>query len=391
MGRLHQPPGAAWANSRFTSPTTQIFLQPNTNTPHEITVIAPGKEEEALAILPLAGLRLDSETLSGLAKMGLRSIGQVMTRPRAPLVRRFGKLLMLRLDQALGAVTEAISPRLPVPKLSVERKLAEPIARIEDVEILISKLAHSLCEDLEKRNLGARSIDLALFRVDGKVERLGVGSATALQNVQNICRLFTERLTAIGEDFDAGFGFDMGRLSVLETEKVHVDQTSMLGSPDGENKDQDFIHLIDRLGVRLGNNRVTRLAPVETHLPEKAQVHKAHALSDNLVIEAEKNECPTQPVRPIRLLHPPEPVEAVASVPEGPPVKFRWRAKLHDVVYVEGPERIGDEWWNRNSPRHTRDYFRVEDSHGHRYWLYRQGLYGCETNSPHWYMHGFFA
>ena len=402
-GAVATTPGAAWAASRFSTGYFAAAPCAEKKTGERIpgqfdegdgfdlvVIVEPGSEEEALAILPLAGLRLDSDTLGGLAKLGLRTIGQVMARPRAPLTRRFGKLLMLRMDQALGQVEEAISSRLPVPQLMAERKLAEPIGRTEDIEILIERLARCLCADMEKRGAGARNIDLALFRMDGKVVRLGVGTSSPLRDPQAICRLFYERLCALHEDFDAGSGFEVGRLSALEIEPFNFGQTSLLA---GKNNSSDFCGLIDKLGARLGLSRIICMVPGETHLPEKVDINvpvAGYSSGEHMV-----DERFSHPVRPMRLLINPEPVEAIASVPEGPPVRFRWRRKLHIVVHVEGPERISDEWWNDNlqsdGPRHTRDYFRVEDDKGYRYWLYRQGLYASETNSPRWYMHGIFA
>jgi protein ImuB len=429
-GAVATTPGAAWAASRFSTPLRSLEKREKSAPESEITseitseiapqiapqiapvcVIQPGKEDEALAILPLAGLRLDSQTLGGLAKLGLRTIGQVMARPRAPLTRRFGKLLMLRMDQALGQVEEAISSRLPVPELMAERKLAEPIGRAEDIEILIERLARRLCDDMEKRGAGARNIDLALFRMDGKVVRLGVGTSSPVRDPDSICRLFCERLAAIHDDFDAGLGFEIGRLSALEIEPCAFDQTSLL-TPD--NNCSDFTHLIDKLGARLGLSRIICMVPGETHLPEKVDIIAPVISRRGEIREISENFL--HPVRPMRLLRNPEPVEAIASVPEGPPVRFRWRRKLHVVVHVEGPERISDEWWDdqwRSSdaprdahdapshipgytrshipgPGYTRDYFRIEDDQGYRYWLYRQGLYTSETNSPRWYMHGIF-
>ncbi len=93
---------------------------------------------------------------------------------------------------------------------------------------------------------------------------------------------------------------------------------------------------------------------------------------------------------PLRLFAHPEPVEAMAEVPDGPPVHFRWRRVLYRVVRAEGPERIAPEWWHQNADR-TRDYFRVEDASGHRFWLYREGLYDREIEIPRWFMHGVFA
>ena len=98
------------------------------------------------------------------------------------------------------------------------------------------------------------------------------------------------------------------------------------------------------------------------------------------------------PARPLRLLARPEPVEAIAQVPDGPPVQFSWRHVTHQVAQVEGPERIAMEWWRDDrGNKLTRDYFRVESEAGARVWLYREGLYGREPGNPRWYLHGLFA
>ena len=88
----------------------------------------------------------------------------------------------------------------------------------------------------------------------------------------------------------------------------------------------------------------------------------------------------------------------MAEVPDKPPRHFTWRRATHTVVRAEGPERIAMEWWRTQETRPTRDYFRVEDETGLRFWLYRDGLYGREIDpqtgqgiQPHWYMHGLFA
>ena len=98
------------------------------------------------------------------------------------------------------------------------------------------------------------------------------------------------------------------------------------------------------------------------------------------------------PDRPLRLFPRPEPVEVIAEVPEGPPLRFRWRRMTLQVTRAEGPERIAPEWWQaEDAERATRDYFRVEDADGRRYWLFREGLYGREREHPLWYVHGLFA
>jgi protein ImuB len=376
-------PGAAWAAARFASAPL---------------VIDKGAEAPVLAPFALAALRLDAETLAGLAKVGLKTVRQLVDAPRAPLARRFGRQCLLRLDQALGAVEEAISPRLPVPALSAERRLAEPVGRIEDVEQLLLALAFRLKEDLERRNLGARALEYTLFRVDGVVYRLCVGASRPVRDPEAIVKLFRERLTAVGDELDAGYGFDVVRLSVLASGAFSGSQGDFAEA--GETDDPDVALLLDRIAARLGGgvvmdgrHPVRRAVAVESHEPERAE---RHLPALKALPAKQEGRQPAAP-RPVRLLNVPEPVEVVAGVPEGPPQRFRWRRAFYRVTKAEGPERIGGEWWHGAAPEDLmpdpRDYYRVEDEDGRRYWLFRRGLYGPagRGTQPQWFLHGMFA
>ena len=144
--------------------------------------------------------------------------------------------------------------------------------------------------------------------------------------------------------------------------------------------------------VRLGAHRVTRLLAQDAHLPELAAVRVPAQvfLAENgwAAFRAFRLAADLAP-RPPRLLMKPEPIEAVAAVPDGPPVRFRWRRALHEVVAAEGPERIECAWWTEEGGA-TRDYFRVEDQSGRRFWVFRAGLYRTFP-APSWFLHGMFA
>jgi len=356
-------------------------------------IVAPGGQREILASLPLAALRLASDTIDALAQVGLKRIADVLDKPRAPLAARFGVEFLRCLDRALGREDESIMPRLPIPAAIAERRFPEPIAREDDVLGAIEQIAHDLREVLERRGEGARLIQLALFRADGQVHRLEIGTAAPLRDPARIRRLFTDRLAALGEACDPGFGYDMVRLSALVTERTDPPQTGFACS-DTED-DAALAHLVDQLGARFGLRRVTRLEPQDTHIPEFAVMavpahapRAPHAPTE----QADYHHDSLAPPRPVRLFERPEPVDVTALVPDGPPLRFRWRHVLHEVARAEGPERIAMEWWHdaEGAPL-TRDYFRVEDHGGMRAWLYREGLYGSEVARPRWFLHGLFA
>ncbi|MGI8527338.1 MAG: Y-family DNA polymerase [Pseudolabrys sp.] len=379
--------GCAWAVARY----------------GETPLVPKGGTRAALLPLPLAALRLANETVTALAQAGLKRIADVIERPRAPLAARFGEDFLRRLDQALGVEDESITPRLPVPPYLAERRFPDPIGREEDVLGTIEQLAHELAIMLERRGEGARLLQVAMFRTDGKVHRFEAGASEPLRDPQRIRRLFVERVSAIGDECDPGFGYDMVRLSALAAERSDPAQT---GLASGDHH-IELAHLVDRLNARFGTRRLIRQVPHDTHIPEHAVAAvPAQAMRNtpffdlnadgkltrkNLAKDALAQDS-LAPVRPVRLFAQPEPIEAIAEVPDGPPTRFRWRQVQHEVTVAEGPERIGAEWWrdSQGCPL-TRDYFRVESRNGARVWIYREGLYGREKGEPRWFLHGLFA
>jgi protein ImuB len=374
---LASTPGMAWAAARFCLPPVDF-----------------GEEEEALAPLALSALRLDPTVRTGLESVGLRAVSAIMHAPRAPLARRFGKTLILRLDQARGMVEEAISPRLPVALLSAERHFAEPLLRLEDIERIVLMLAGTLKADLERRGEGARKLQLALFRVDGAVSRIAVGTSRPMREAGPIGRLFHERLETLGQRIDAGFGFDLVRLNVLTAARFEDAQADLVAEATDDGEDMAFF--ADRVRARLGEQALLQPVMVESHIPERAVRNAPAAMAETKrpartsVEKPAPDEMAGHADRPIRLFERPELVEVTAEIPEGPPARFRWRRASYRVVRAEGPERIAPEWWLTDAETRTRDYFRVEDDAGRRYWLYRQGFYG-EAETPRWFMQGMFA
>jgi protein ImuB len=409
--------GAAWAMARYGAAGVA---------PKDAT-------REILLPLPVAALRIATETAASLGQSGLKQIADLVERPRAPLAARFGQELIWRLDQALGRDEESIVPRLPLPSAMVERRFPDPIALESDVLGTIEQLARNLERVLERRGEGARLLQVALFRTDGKVHRLEVGTGAPVRDPARIRRLFADRLTVLGDACDPGFGFDMLRLAALVTERCDPAQTGF-GPPE---QNAELAHLIDRLGARFGLRRVQRLVAQDTHIPEYAVTAlPAHAVGQSRAFLSPRSrygvlsragtlcsllpsgggvgrgvarrdssdiaglppETPASvqdsvtPQRPIRLFARPELIEAMAEVPDGPPVRFRWHQVLHEVAQVEGPERIAMQWWRDETGRAlTRDYFRVESRAGARVWLFREGLFGREVTNPRWFLHGLFG
>lgn len=350
-----------------------------------------GREEMArtLAALPVRALRLEDTTAAALQKLGLKQINDLMAMPRAPLARRFGAQLLLRLDQALGRNEESISPRRPVAALSAERQLVEPIQAEEDIIGITGEIAVSLKQILEERGIGGTVFELALFRVDGRVFRIRVGASRVLRDEKAIAGLFLERLDAIHDDLDAGFGFELLRLNVLQHAVFEVLQGDFSGD-DG--RAVSLAEFVDKVSARLGAGCLHVFRSRQSHIPERAQIFipAIDAIKEPV---GTGDELPFFPgsSRPLRLLRRPEPIEAFAAiVPDGPPQRFRWRHVLHMVTRAEGPERIAPEWWLDDGESEERDYFRLEGEFGRLFWVFRLGRYGIEA-PPTWRIHGVCA
>lgn len=375
------------------------------------TVATEADTYRLLAPLPAGALRIDADMVAALGRVGLKTIGDLARRPRAPLAARFGPLLLRRLDQALGIDEEAIDPRQPRPPSIVDLPLAEPIFREEDVTEAIRHLLARLASLLTERGQGARALELSLYRVDGEVSRLAVRTATPSRDVALLQRLFALRLQSLADPLDTGFGFDHVRLAataVSPWQDEHLTLAALASDDAGRIDDAHASRLADQLAARFGADRVLRIVEADTHIPEAAaRLGPVHAPSSHGAPPAPA----TTPSRPARLFDPPEPVEIIAEVPDGPPLRLRWRRRSLKIVAAEGPERIAPEWWSetasdahcsaeRQASLASRDYYRVADETGRQLWLFRAGLYpraGAPPPhdepavAPRWFVHGLFT
>ena len=360
--------GAAWAKSRFGSSAA--------------LAIPPGATRQALADLPIEALRLDPETASLLVRLGLTRIGELYPLPRAALAARCGAGVTRRLDQALGLAAEPLSPLPPQPLRWSRRSFAEPIATPESIAAAVHELLQHLTRRLGEDGAGARRLDLALYRIDGRIERAGVGTAFPSRDTRHLWRLFEEKLPQI----DPGLGIEDMVLTATSVDKLAAAQLDLQRDESAEGADLGA--LIDRLANRFGARAVARPVARESHIPERAVRFVAPLTEPRAATSWNAAK-----LRPVRLLPRPEPIEAIAPVPDDPPRQFRWRQRAHRIRAADGPERIAPEWWRQRAIEaieESRDYYRVEDDEGQRFWLYRAGLY-CPEIAPRWFLHGFFG
>ena len=388
--------GAAWAAARFGQPGGARRV-----------IVPPGEHGAALAAFPNAALRLPADILDGLDRLGLRNIGELNALPRSGLARRFGELPARRLDQALGRIDEPISPRAPAPVWRLRTAFAEALGREEHIAAAARNLTETLCNRLARAERGARRLELCLYRVGGRVDTVTAGTSRASHDPDHLARLLDAQLERLPEpptsapdplSAAAEAMVETLTLAATVTEPLRAAQDQLVGARDADPAALD--RLVDRLAGRLGPDNVMRFRARDTHLPERVQTGRP-ALAEPQDTESAGWQ-PSLP-RPPRLLARPEPVEAMAPVPDDPPVLFRWRGRAHRVVRAEGPERIEPEWWRQPEAdntyvldRTTRDYYRVEDTDGRRFWLYREGLYdrshpAGDDTAPRWFLHGLFA
>ena len=365
-------PGAAWALSRFHK--TSSFVLPS------------GQEAAALAPLPIAALRLAPETRSVLRRLGFKTVGSLLDKPRAPFAARFPTELLRRVDQALGRIDEPLVPIVAPPVYHSLRYLLEPIFTHDAIIAHANRLMATLVHVLTRDDVGARALRLCLYNVDGAVETIDIGLTLPTRSVAHVARLIALKLEALAATCDAGFGFEAIGLAVTCAEPMPARQTELISASEDGDRTERCAALIDALRQRLGPTSVRRFEPMASHLPERAEVLPPLDGEATAWPEAE------QKPRPLLLLPHAEPAEDVtALVPDGPPRRFSWRGVTYDVTGAQGPERIAGEWWRHREPKPTRDYYLVEDSAGHRFWLFREGLYGRETAQAQWFVHGLFA
>lgn len=375
--------GAAWAVARHGAMALES--------------VEPGQTGARLAALPVAGLRIEAATVQALGRLGLERIGLVAGKPRAPLASRFGAMLVRRLDQALGHESERFDPLSPPPAHFATLRFAEPVVTLEAIGQVTERLVGELAATLGEAGKAARRLELVLFRVDGWRELLELRISRPSNDPRHLSRLLGERLDRIRDH--AGFGFEIAVLAAFDVENAEAVQPALVAGLDpGGRADADpdgFARLLDRFVNRLGPASVIRFAPNESYLPERA-VRPVSVLArlpaHDWPAHCQALRGQAGSARPALLLVRPEPIEVIVEMPDKPPARFEWRRVSHRVARADGPERIAPEWWKGGEEnRFTRDYYRIEDMEGRRFWLFREGLYDRDGDRPRWFMHGLFA
>lgn len=354
-------PGTAWAVARYGS----------------TSVVESGEQSQALLHLPPAALRLSAPILEKLHKLGFRHIKGFMHLQRSALRRRFGKELLLRLDESLGHEPEVLKPILPPAEYIERLPCLEPIRTQAGIEIAIQKLLEQLCARLQKQGKGIRNAALRGYRIDGHTVSITISTVLPSVNTRHLFRLFELNIPALEPDL----GIELFTLEATALEEMQAQQETMF-EITGDLADKEVAELVDRISSKLPTARVHRYLPVEGYWPEQS-VQSTTSLTDQPATAWR-----TDKQRPVELLNTPRHIEVTAPIPDYPPMLFKYLGVLHKVVKADGPERIQRAWWMDRG--FHRDYYAVEDEQGRRYWIYRLGHYD-NTQRPGWFLHGYFA
>ncbi|WP_248310422.1 DNA polymerase Y family protein [Bosea sp. 117] len=351
-------------------------------------IVPPGGDEAAIRPLPLIALGVQAETVTALTRAGLKTIGDLADRRPETLAARFGEALIVQLRRLLGREDVRITPLRPPPDCVVERHFPDPVTLASALEDAISGLVQEAARILERRGEGGRLFEIAFFRSDGAVRRLAIETGRPSRDAAAILRLWRERADTLADPLDPGFGFDAIKLAVPLCEPLDEVQTSL---DRRHAEDHEVLELVDRLVARFGRDRVLRFAARDTHDPRRQAVMVPATARVEPAAPWPEPQVGDPPGRPIQIFEPPQPIETLAEVPDGPPLRFRWRRVVHEIARAEGPERIAPEWWRDGPQPPMRDYYRVEDAQGHRFWVFRAGLYDTGAEPPRWFLHGLFA
>jgi len=362
--------GCAWGMARFNPDNNPIVGDDTSDI------------KTALALLPVAALRIDEETQDALAMVGIELVEHLFNLPRSELPSRFGPDLLLRMDQALGEAIETLDPIRPAVPVTTNRFFDGPVKNLEAIQITTRQLIDQLHDQLQQLESGTLRLELQLVRIDADPIHLSAALSRPSRDPKHLWSLLRTQV----ENVNLGFGIEQITLTATHLGALPHEQTGQW--PEAEAPDDTVLQqrggeLLDRLTNRLGAGRVTRFDVVETHIPERAFVNRP-------VLEpsasSRRHVQVTGSDRPSQLFARPEAVQVIGAAPEGPPSWLKWRGRSQRIVSSQGPERIAEQWWE--GPDHggeVRDYFKIQDERGRWLWVYRQ------VEGDRWFVHGQWA
>ncbi|MCC6509058.1 MAG: DNA polymerase Y family protein [Pirellulaceae bacterium] len=403
-------------------------------------VTDPWEEAELLSELPVAALRIDSETVGKLRRLGVGSLAQLWQLPRDGLASRLGSRLMRRSDQALGLAAEAVIALHGADDWSADFSLEHPTLSTATLNQVLQQLCTQLAERLTRAGLGALRclcrldlvrqsplvMQLGLFRpsddpqhlhllLAGQLEQVLQGDQDQRYGQRDQSRYgqrsgdpppdrsasLSKQVSSAPGSASAAARDEQGMVwrVVLQATLVGPivwQQTQLFEQSDPRYK-QQLAQLIDSLSGRLGRGQVLEAHMERDAEPEQAVTYRPltgrrpdgveqatlRKLTSRLATSGAEPR-PTDPLRrPTHLITPPEPLIGAATCAEGLIRQFVYENRRLVVTAHWGPERLESGWWRGPSLR--RDYYRIEATDGSWWWVFR------ELSTGQWFMHGTFG
>ncbi|QXV64309.1 DNA polymerase Y family protein [Mucilaginibacter sp. 21P] len=363
-GAMADTVGLAWAVARYGKQKPIITTQ---------------EHQQALLTLPPEALRIESETVDLLYKLGFFTVGQLMGHERSALRRRFGNSFLLRLHQALGNVDEPLQYIHPVEAYHVRLPFLEPIRTAEVIEKAINTLLKMMCERLSSEGNGLRKAVLKGYRVDGHLTETVIGTNKPSNNAAHLLKLFALKIPNI----EPALGIELFTLDAFKVEEVEHKQENLWLLEGSDESTDALAGLLDRIGNKIGAQNIHRYLPQASYWPERS-IKQALSLTDQPEMDWNNGR-----PRPSLLLKYPQRIEVMALLPDDPPKHFVWKGQKHIIKKADDAERIEPEWWQHADRHKHRDYYMIEDEKGCRYWVFRSGHH--QGGDTRWYLHGFFA
>jgi protein ImuB len=346
--------------------------------------------------LHVSALRLPLETLELLQRLRVHRIGELEVLPRSSLPARFGPQLLERLDQFFGRAPELITPHRVLPDIRAAQAFAYPVEGWLVLQPVLEKLAGRIHEVLQKRNQGARLVECWLYHEAASPQRIEIGLSRPNRAHNYLGELLRIKL----EQTHLSAPVSGVSLRVTIAEALGHDQAELFD--DGQSQREEALaELVDRLSIRLGRDAITLATLLPDPQPEYAfRLEACLAATPRRETERRRDRdtgrqrdkhhtspsprlsvSPSSCSRPLRLLRP-TPIDVVSVVPDGPPIRFRWKGTDYRLVRCWGPERIEAGWW-RGHDIH-RDYYVVATQLGNRFWIFRR------HDDGRWFLHGSF-
>ena len=408
-------------------PLLQQFFKPNDAlTPVErvqaaTSLIAIGRLLAANPTLPPDALPLHTLAFSRphaptLARLGLRTWGQLRALPRGGLVRRFGAELVDALDRAYGLAPE-VYPWLTLPEVfdvpleltaSVE---AAPALLFGARRLLVQLqlwlrarqqgvLALELRWDLDARRSNTQHVDA--HHNASHCGRLVLRTAQPTQDMAHLERLLAEQLARVTLPAPVLHL----HLRALQTQAMAGESASLLMD---DVRHGDSLHqLLERLSARLGPQQVLRATLQASHQPEHMQqwhpateggaadeaafaIKNVAACANSTKARGQKDAKTQAFVSGLGAYYPtwllPTPLRL--GVQQGQP---QYQGTL---TLLAGPQRIEAGWLQGDANCALRDYFVARSPGAGLVWVYRERLHPHgppgERAALDWYLHGLFA